>query len=509
LSFYSLSPDRQTCLLAIDVGTTHYKVGLFGQDGSCLQVASRPTPVSSSTQGYHFIPPGDLWSGIAQAVAGLQCSSRSLVVAGIGIASTAESGLLVDRSDGTPRSVIFPWFDTSAGEQVEVIEHKGEARERFMASGVYPSFKCSLAKILWVKQHLELDLQNAVWLSVADAIAFHLTGCFRTDYSLAGRTYAFRIFEKEWDADWLKQFSLSPDLFPPAMPAIQPAGRLTASIAALLDLPAGIPVCIAGHDHICAALAVGAIRPGVVLDSMGTAEALVGAFPERPLKEEDYQSGFSIGCHVAPGHFYWIGGLSTSGGSLEWLRKLVSEDGLSYADLASILEEASQVPGDILFFPYLAGSGAPHTDQGMRGAFVGLNLSHHLGDLVKAVLEGTAYEVELMRRQGEVLTAKPINRLVAAGGGVRNPRWMQVKADVSGCPYELAQTSEAVLLGAALIAGVGAGLYAGIEEALNAVTRPPENIYQPDLERHAHYKTLFEQGFLKLQQPLREFYRKK
>jgi xylulokinase len=502
-------PDGQTCLLAIDVGTTHCKVGLFDLDGSCLEVASRPTPVSSSAQGYHFIPPGDLWSGIAQAVAGLQCSSRSLAVAGIGIASTAESGLLVDHSGGAPRSVIFPWFDTSAGEQVEVIEEKGETRERFMASGVYPSFKCSLAKILWVKQHLQLDLQHAVWLSVADAIAFHLTGCFQTDYSLAGRTYAFRIFEKEWDTDWLKQFSLSPDLFPPARPAIQPAGRLPASTAALLDLPAGIPVCIAGHDHICAALAVGAIDPGVVMDSMGTAEALVGAFPERPLKEEDYQSGFSIGCHVAPGHFYWIGGLSTSGGAIEWLRKLVSEEDLSYADLASLLEGTSRDPGDILFFPYLAGLGSPHTDQEMRGAFLGLRLSHGLGDLLKAVLEGTAFEVEQMRRQAEVLTAKPIHRLVAAGGGVRNPRWLQIKADVCGCPYELAQTSEAVLSGAGLVAGVGAGLYAGIEEALKAVSRPPEKVYQPDLERHARYTTLFEQGFLKLQQPLRDFYRKK
>ncbi len=497
--------DKQPCLLAIDIGTTHCKVGLFTLDGACLQVASQPTPASSSAAGVQFIPPGDLWSVVARAVAGLQCESRSLAVAGIGIASTAESGLLVDRADGSPRTDIIPWFDTSASSQVARIAKEGSARDRFLASGTYLSFKCSLAKILWAQQHLEVNLEDALWLSVADAIAFRLTGSFQTDYSLAGRTYAFRIFEKEWDASWLKQFGLSSSLFPPARPAFQPAGRLPGAVAAGLNLPAGIPVCIAGHDHICASLAVGAIHPGVVLDSLGTAEALVGAFPEKALVSKDYQSGFSIGCHVAPRHFYWIGGLSTSGGAVEWLRKLVSEEGLSYADLGAILDKITQIPGDILFFPYLAGAGSPHSNPDMRAAFLGLRLDHQLGDLVKAVLEGTAYEVELMRRQGEKLMGGPIDHLVASGGGVNNTRWMQIKADVTGCRYELAQSSEAVLSGAALVAGMGAGLYGNIEEALKAIARPAETIYQPDPERHARYQAIYERQFLNLQKPLQEF----
>ena len=497
-------PTRQPCLLSIDVGTTHCKVGLFGLDGTCLQAASRPTPVNASGPA-PFIPPDELWAGIALTIADLHCAGRALEVAGIGIASTAESGLLVNRSDGKPLTVIYPWFDTSPSAEAERLEQAGDAQERFRAGGVYPSFKSSLAKILWVRQHLELNLAQALWLSVADWVAYQLTGAFQTDYSLAGRTYAFRIFEKEWDAPWLKTFGLSPDLFPPARPSTEPAGKLTAATAARLDLPAGIPVCIAGHDHICAALAAGATHPGVVLDSMGTAEALVGAFPERPLTPADFQSGFSIGCHTAPGRFYWIGGLSTSGGALEWLRKLVSTEGLSYEDLAARLAGISNEPGEILFFPYLAGAGSPHTDQGMRAAFIGLRLGHQLGDLLKAVLEGTAFEVELMRRQAEALTGAPIQRLVVTGGGVRIPRWLQIKADICGCPYQLAQTSEAVLLGAAVVAGIGAGLYAGVEPALEAISRRPESLYLPDPERHAGYAARFEHGFLKFQQPLKAF----
>ena len=506
--------NRKTCLLAIDAGTTHCKVGVFSSDGDPLLTTSLPTPISTAAQGFRFIPPEELWSGIAGAIAEFKCTERSFDVAGIGIASTAESGLLVDRSDGSARSVIFPWFDTTAGEQIEAIQKASQqtgesgSREQFLNFGIYPSFKCSLAKILWARQNLAADLRNAVWLSVADFIANRLAGCFATDYSLAGRTYAFRIIEKTWDADWLKQFDLPTELFPTALPAGRSAGRLLPGPARALDLPAGLPVSIAGHDHICAALAVGAITPGIVLDSMGTAEAMVGAIPERALSDADYQSGFSIGCHVAPGSLYWIGGLSTSGGAVDWLRKTVSEGGLSYEELASILEKSPQETGEVLFFPYLAGSGSPHPDQEVRGAFVGLTLRHQLPDLVKAVLEGTAFEVELMRLKGEALTGQPIDRLIATGGGVRIPRWMQIKADVTGCCYELAQTPEAVLLGAALIAGTGAGLYSGVEEGLKAITRPAESIYLPDAERHARYQAQFEGGFLKLQQPLRNYYRK-
>ena len=499
--------NRQTCLLAIDAGTTHCKAALFDLAGNCIRESSVPTPSSVAPGGYHFIDPAVFWSTIHQAVTGLDLTSLPIIVAGIGVASPAESGLLVDRISRQPLSPIIPWFDTTAEEEVATIRQAGGEQERFLVSGIYPSFKCSLAKILWIRHHLETNFQTATWLSIADFIAYRLAGIFSTDYSLAGRTYAFNIVDKVWDKDWLREFGLSPSLFPPAFQAGMPVGHLLAEQAATFSLPVGIPVSIAGHDHICASLAAGAFHPGVVLDSMGTAEAMVGVYPERPLGIEDYLSGFSIGCHVVPGQFYWIGGLSSSGGAIEWMRHLVSENSLSYADLDGLLATAPDEPGDILFFPYLAGAGSPHSDPSLRGAFVGMRLDHQLPDLVKAILEGTAYEMEFIRRQGEKLTGLPIGRLVATGGGIRNPRWMQIKADVCGCRYELAQTSEAVLLGAAAITGIAAKLYTGVEDAFNAISHPTGDIFMPDEKRHTRYMLKFENGFLRMRQPLRDYSR--
>ncbi len=494
-------------LLAIDAGTTHIKAGLFNREGKIVRIANRDTPVETAGEGYRIIDPERLWQEVLAAVKALEVQAVRTSIAGIGIASMAESGLFIDRSDGRPRSAIFPWFDTSAESCVAAIRKIAGENEHFLVSGVYPSFKCSLAKIMWARQYLDINIGNCVWLSVADFISYRLSGCLASEYSLAGRTDAFDIVHKKWDGDWLKAFDLSVEQFPSAFPAGHPSGGLQPEVASTLGLTAGIPVCIAGHDHICASLAVGAFQPGVVLDSMGTAEALVGSFPERELTERELLSGFSIGCSVVPDRFYWIGGLSTSGGAIEWVRSLVSADPLDYSDIDAILAAGSEGPGEITFYPYLAGAGSPHRDPDRRGAFTGIRFNHQLADLLKAILEGTAFEVELMRRQGEQLTGQPIERLIATGGGTRNRRWMQVKADVSGCRYELAQTSESVLLGAAMLAGIGAGLYSGPDDAFTAVAKPSAVIYGPRPQLHRLYLEKFEVEFLNNQGKMKEFSR--
>ena len=172
-----------------------------------------------------------------------------------------------------------------------------------------------------------------------------------------------------------------------------------------------------------------------------------------------------------------------------------------------MLNSLASDPGDILFLPYLAGSGTPHSEPAVRGALIGLRATHRMADLLKAALEGTAYEIEFMRKRAEDLLGKPIERVVATGGGTKLQRWMQIKADISGCPYEIAQTAEAVLLGAAMVAGMGAGIYDNLEEAANAMVKPPSGVYHPEPTRHERYHTVFERSYLKIQEPVRQLHR--
>ena len=491
-------------ILAIDIGTTHCKAGLFALDGTALRIATRPMVTLRTPAGEAYFDPEALWATAATVIRKVADSAGAIEA--VGIASMAETGLLVDRRTGAARSFFVPWFDTAAQPQADLIRRQSDALERYLKTGLRASFKCSLAKVLWLRARDERLLDGAIWLSAADYIAYRLTGKFGTDCSLAGYTFIFRVDQRAWDSDWIREWRLDPDLFPPVNPSGTPIGGVLPDVAASLGLTPGIPVAISGHDHPTAAFAMNVTSSGKVLDSMGTAETLLGALPERPLTEEDFHSGLIYGCHVASGCGYWLGSLSASGGSVEWLRAQLNHKPLSYDEIDALLASARPEPTGIFYFPYLVGSGPPHTDPLIRGAFIGLSASHGRADLLKAVLEGTVYEVEFIRQAGERITAQPIPALVTAGGGTRNRPWLQIKADVSGCRIEASAEPEATLLGAALVAGIGSGLYASEAEAFEGLCLNPVEVFLPDPARHALYRRLYEQGYLRLQDALRHHF---
>ena len=500
-------------LVGIDIGTTNSKVGVFSTEGRQLAVVSRPTETLRDERlGMSYYDPQKMWESLFSALREALEQVGDVQVRAIGIASMAESGLVVERETGVPRSPFLPWFDTCSEPQAALMKQESDPFERFRRSGLHGSFKLGLAKLLWIRDHVPSALSGGdpVWLSASSWIAYKLTGRMAFDYSLAARTYAYRIDRKEWDAEWIRHFGLPPSLFPEAVPGGSPVGTFKAD----LDAPGctgETKVAIAGHDHVAAALAVGAIEPGVVYDSMGTAETLVGTLNSRELTKEDFAAGLSFGVHIAEGRYFWMGGQSSSGGSVEWLRELLGDPVLSYEQVLALSAAAKEGPTGVLYFPYLSGSGAPMPDSGVRASFVGLSKFHGKSDLLKAVLEGTAYQLTFMKRSAENLTGNPIRRLSVVGGGTRNPLWLSVKADISGCELVLPGIPEATLLGGALAAGVGAGVYADAAEAVEAAKRGmaqdgiATRVIAPDAKRHDQYRTLYEQGFEPLQGPLRSF----
>lgn len=478
-------------ILVIDVGTTHCKAGLIAADGAALQIATRPTP--RATVGPATVIPAEaLWEAVCGAVAEAVAAAGRPAVAAVGVASMAESGLLVDRRSGAARTPLHPWFDQTAAPFATELAARGDEAERFRRFGIHPSFKCSLAKILQLRHGRPEIVEGATWLCAADYIAFRLSGVMGTDYSLAGRTYAFDLWGRGWDGGWLRELGLPAEIFPPALPSGAPLGAVGEGGAAL-GLARGTPVAIGGHDHICAAVAAGATGPGRALDSMGTAEALLGASPPPALDEPAHRSGLTFGLLPVTGDWYWLGGLSTSGGSLDWLRGVLADPPLSYKQLQAMQATLDPEPGELIFLPYLAGSGPPSPSHGARGAFIGLAARHTRADLLRAALEGAAFQLESIRRCAAAVTGQTAETIVAAGGGARNRRWLQIKADVAGLPLRALATDEATLLGAALTAGAGCGVYRDGGEALAVAAGLPATTIEPDLGRHRRYAERFEQ----------------
>lgn len=490
-------------LLGVDVGTTHCKAALVDHNGAIRSIARRATPTRHHADGTAFYDPDELWSTVAATIREVAIHAPPAAIEAIGVASMAETGLLLDPRTGGARTAFVPWFDTAARPQSDQIKGESDLFERFCATGQHPSFKSALAKLLHLRSQQPDLIDGAAWLSTADYVVYRLTGALATDQTLAARTYAFRLDRRAWDDDWLRQWGFNADLFPHAHTSGAIVGAVAAHVADRIELAAGTPVAIGGHDHVCAALAVGALQAGTIFDSIGTAETLIGTLAARALGRMEYESGLTYGPFGAD-RLYWMGGLSAAGGSIEWLRSLLGDPPLSYADLDALVTAAGSDPTAIIYVPYLLGSGTPHPDPLASGAFVGLNAAHTRSDIAKALLEGTAYELEFIRRAAQQAVGTAIETVLAAGGGTRNRPWMQIKADVSGCRYNVTPIDEAALLGAALLAGIGCGAYRDAADAATTIDRAAAATYQPDHARHTMYRRLYETGYLPLQQPLRE-----
>jgi xylulokinase len=226
------------------------------------------------------------------------------------------------------------------------------------------------------------------------------------------------------------------------------------------------------------------------------------------LGKKEYDSGLSFGPHVIEDEWFWMGGLPASGGSVEWLRRQLGDEPLAYEEIEQRLSRLNREPSGILYYPYLSGSGAPRPDKKAKAAIVGLTMEHTKDDLLKAVFEGTGYEMESVRRTAESICGQPIAKMIAVGGGTKNRRWMQMKADISNCRLAIPPFTEATLLGAALTAGIGCGLYDDRRQALAALNENNRGIEEvvPDDERHRAYRSIYEQGYMGLQDPLRQYF---
>jgi len=218
--------------------------------------------------------------------------------------------------------------------------------------------------------------------------------------------------------------------------------------------------------------------PGVVLDSMGTTEAIFTTLPRLPEGEAARRLGYSLGCHVVPGKYYAINGIIGSGGLLGWLRRNfwghITDDAAAFLELERAAEVSGPGARGVVVLPYFAGPGLAHPEAEIRGAVLGLTLRHDAGDVARAALEGLCCEVRFMLEELARLVGTPTTGLRLIGGAGHNALWRRIKADLLGCPVVVPDVTEAGCLGAALLAGMGAGVYRDADETGARVARDGE-----------------------------------
>lgn len=491
--------------LALDIGTTNMKAGIADEKGVLLATAIRLNQKQQHPEGYVYYDPQDLWDTIGLLIQEVVSKVGVTFIRSVGITSMAESGLLVDRQTGKARTKIIPWFESCSLPYEKRIKQEIDAYEQFCQSGLHPSFKQGLSKLLWLQETQPETLNGSVWLSVSSYVAYLLTGKFMEEETLAARTFVYRIDKREWNLPLIQHFGLKESHFPTVAATGTVVGKVLPNIGTKFGLGPTTTVCLAGHDHVCASLTIGQPEQRNVYNSMGTAETLVGSLGTRALGMNDYHSGLAFGRHPLANQMFWMGGHSASGGSVEWLRDLLDAGHLSYSDILGLLDQVDSGPTGILYYPYLSGCGAPAPNAIAQAAWIGLTARHQRGDMFKAILEGNAYHMEWLRLEAEKVSGDTIHKLVVVGGGAKNRHWLQIKADVSGIELHHPDLPEATLLGAALTAGVGAGVYASFEEAMRVVPAGGIQNYKADLANHDRYQYIYQHGFAHLRPKILDY----
>jgi xylulokinase len=485
-------------LLGIDVSTTGAKALLIDEQGTVVASHTTEYPLSTPKPLWSEQDPADWWNG---ACASIQAALSEAQVAGeavtaIGLTGQMHGLVMLDKSDHVLRPAIL-WNDQRTGAQCAAITAKVGGLERLLqltGNQVLPGF--TAPKIVWVRENEpEVYERTTHILLPKDYVRFRLTGEFATEVSDASGMLLLDVARRRWSKDMLQALDIPEAWLPVCTESDQVSGRISASAAQATGLKAGTPVVGGGGDQAAQAVGSGIVHAGVISVTSGTSGVVFAHSDQYAFEAQGRLHAF---CHAVPGKWHFMGVMLSAGGSFRWLRDSIGDLEKAAARLTGedpydvLTREAALAPAGsegLLFLPYLTGERTPYPDPQARGAFVGLTLRHGKAHLIRSVLEGVSFglrdSLELIKSLGV-----PITQVRASGGGARSPLWRQIQADVFGSELVLVNITEGAAYGAALLAGVGGGLYQSVTEAVKATVKVTDRT-APVAEDVRRYEELY------------------
>ncbi len=487
-------------LLGLDIGTSTIKAILYDPDsGQIIHKASQLTPVEHPSPELSQHDPQQLWQAVCEC---LKEVSQNQPISALAISSFAEAGLPLDQ-EGNPLFPIIAWYDQRTAPQAEWWKTQLIIEELYSISGQRLSPSFGINKYLWIKEHYpEVMAIMQHWLSASDYILWRLTGEFVTDYSQASRTMLFDQHQLNWSPKMLRLAGLDQKQLPHIQCGGTLAGKITQQSAALTGLPENLPCVLGGHDHLCAALAAGAVQPGVVIDSMGTSESTLVVLNHFQADVTVVKHGFVCYAHVVPGLYILKAGIHAAGGAIEWLARLLSATNhenipIPYPELEQEAEKGVGKCIGPLWLPHFIGSGTPEADWNSRAALVGARLDHTRGDLLRGLLESQAFWLKHNLDEIRLLSGQPVQQVILLGGTTRLQLLLRLKASIINLPMVLPDLSESSATGAALLAGLGIGVFKTPQEAVASI-QIKNTIIEPNPALVKWYEPIYEKLYRRL-----------
>lgn len=494
-------------LLGIDIGTSACKVAIFDVRGKVIGSDSGSYNVYYPHKGWVEQEPEEWWQVVGKTVKRVLEKSHipARKIAGVGIDGQSGSAIAMSKEgEVLTRNPI--WMDTRTAAICEELNKTIGEKKIFNLAGnsLQPTY--STAKILWYKKNLPEMFKNIDKILQSNSfIAYKLTGKLTQDLSQGYGLHCFDMREGKWDEAMCEELGIPVHLLPNIYPCHEVIGTVTEKAAQETGLMEGTPVIAGGLDAACGTLGAGVIDAGQTQEQGGQAGGMSIC-----MDEYRADSRLMLSFHVVPNRWLLQGGTTGGGGVMRWLeqefgayeRQMESEGrGSSLEQFNRLAEKVNAGSDGLVFLPYMQGERSPIWNPHARGVYYGLDFSKTKGHFIRAAMEGVAFALKHNLDIAESTGAK-VSDLRAMGGSANSLLWTQIKSDITGKVIYVPSSDTATTLGAAILAGVGIGIYKNFEEAVS-MTVENKRYHCPNQETEFVYKENYKL-YLSLYEHLKE-----
>ena len=499
-------------LIGIDIGTSGTKTVLFDTLGNALKSHTVEYPLYQPQNGWAEQNPQDWWNAVQQTLLYVTSGINSTDIKAVGLSGQMHGVVMLDENNEVIRPAIL-WCDSRAVKEcAEITEKAGKKRLiEITANPALVGF--SAAKILWIKNNEPHSYKKCRHILLPkDYIRFKLTGEFASEVSDASGTQLLDIKNRQWSDEILKILDIDKSLLGKLYESPEITGTVTPKAAELTGLAPGTIVVGGAGDNAAAAVGTGVVTDGKAFTPIGTS-GVVYAHTSSPVI--DAAGRVHTFCCAVPGKWHVMGVTQAAGLSLKWLRDNFCSEEINLAkeqdkDPYYIMDnEAKNVPigcNKLIYLPYLMGERTPHLDPNARGVFFGLSAIHSKSDMIRSVMEGVAFS---LRDCAEIIKNMNINisDMTICGGGAKSPLWRQIISDIYETGIKTITSAEGPALGAAILAGTGAGIYKSVEDGCEKIIQYKE-ITNPIPENSLTYNKfypLYKKLYISLKECFSEF----
>lgn len=496
------------------MGTTSIKVAIIDEQARVLGMSSSSYRLITPNQDYAQIDTEDMWRAYLKCIRLLQEGKNIDMsrVAGISISSLCP-GLAALGENGEVLTDPIIYSDRRSTEEAEMIlEAVGREKLFEITANTAMAGAMSGTSMLWIKRNLpEVYEKTKYFGHVNTLLAQRMSGNFAIDYSNASYTDLFETTGGfQWSEVLCEKIGIDMEKLPPLHASTDVVGGLIHPDLIRMGIPRDTPVIIGGGDTACATLAAGVTKAGQVCESVGTTNVLTIC-----VDQPKFDKGFINRCHVVEGTWIYQGALSHTGASYQWFRdnfcqdlvdRAVGTDKTAFQFMNEEADMAEPGSGGLVFLPYMLGERSPIWDPYARGVFFGISLQTTRKEMNRAVMEGCGYGLRQLSEIAERVTGREIKEFTFIGGGAKSETWAQIKADITGKDIKILDMNDMAPIGAALLAGVGAGIFKDVYEAADKVEKKVYKVIRSSRAHDDIYNKRY-QVYIQLYPQIKELYK--